>query len=367
MKKPAKNFLRHQQMRSETVGALLECIASGIDTKRKIMTATGFSWGSVATYVAELLDSGVIYECGGSELSSSDRRSSHYRLTADEYYALGVDVSNTAVSFSLMSADGTLLENHSVEAGKIDNSNFCGTVAEAYADFLSISKFDNDKVLVTVCSLTGAVDSLSRVWLFSPHHPGIKNCNLSELEDILPGKLKIEHDIFSKARSIIFYHRLEGKSCVFIHVGDGIGLAAYTGNTFFAGSRGFSGEIGHVPFGSGKSLLCRCGKYGCLECSLSLKVLREQGAEKLETPFEFLCITAVNLYDPENLIVGGEAVEDMLLAAPEKWKARIKQCSWMNAPENIHFYRMHDCLTSYGAALGCRGELIGFITGHVCR
>ena len=132
MKKPAKNFLRHQQMRSETVGALLECIASGIDTKRKIMTATGFSWGSVATYVAELLDSGVIYECGGSELSSSDRRSSHYRLTADEYYALGVDVSNTAVSFSLMSADGTLLENHSVEAGKIDNSNFCGDYSHIY-------------------------------------------------------------------------------------------------------------------------------------------------------------------------------------------------------------------------------------------
>ena len=38
----------------------------------------------------------------------------------------------------------------------------------------------------------------------------------------------------------------------------------------------------------------------------------------------------------------------------------------MNAPENFIFYLMSDCLTSYGAALGCREELIGFITQYVC-
>ena len=107
-------------------------------------------------------------------------------------------------------------------------------------------------------------------------------------------------------------------------------------------------------------------KKECLECSLSTSVLREHGVEALDAPFEFLCVTAVNLYDPKNLIVGGEAVENMLLSAPEKWKNKIKQGSWMNAPENFIFYRMSDCLTSYGAALGCREELIGFITQYVC-
>ena len=47
-------------MRGETVRALVECIAHGIDTKRKIMAETGFSWGSVATITTELLENGVI-------------------------------------------------------------------------------------------------------------------------------------------------------------------------------------------------------------------------------------------------------------------------------------------------------------------
>ena len=151
-----------------------------------------------------------------------------------------------------------------------------------------------------------------------------------------------------------------------MHVGDGIGLASYSDNVFFIGNRGFSGEIGHISFRNGNEKICRCGKKECLECSLSTSVLREHGVEALDAPFEFLCVTAVNLYDPKNLIVGGEAVENMLLSAPEKWKNKIKQGSWMNAPENFIFYRMSDCLTSYGAALGCREELIGFITQYVC-
>lgn len=367
MKKQIKNFIRQKQMRSETVSTLLKCIASGIDTKRKIMSATGFSWGSVATYVTELLDAGVICECDNSGTLPNDRRSSHYCLARDEYYALGVDIASTGISFSLMAADGTLLENHSVVIAKIDNDNLCEYISRAYGEFLTVSKFDNDKILVTVCALTGAVDSANLIWLFSPHHPEVKNCDLSCLRDVFPGKLKIEHDIFSKARSIFFHYHIEDANSVFIHVGDGIGLAAYSESKFFTGKRGFSGEIGHVPFPDNAALRCRCGKMGCLECSLSLKALEEHGVEALDKPFEFLCVTAVNLFDPEYLVIGGEAVENMLFSLPEKWNERIKNSSWMNAPEKALFYRMCDCLTSYGAALGCRDELIDFITCHVCR
>ena len=215
MKKACKNFIRQKQMRSETVSALLVCIASKIDTKRKIMAATGFSWGSVATYVAELLDSGVIYECDDYAASAIDRRTSHYRLTSEEYYALGVEVTGAGIAFALMSADGTLLEKYSVPTWDIDNSNFFEIISSAYCDFIRISNYDNDKILVTVCSLTGAVDCNKKVWLFSPHHPEIKDYDLTVLEAIFPGKLKIEHDIISKARSIIYCYHIEDKSFVF--------------------------------------------------------------------------------------------------------------------------------------------------------
>ena len=80
MKNTTKNFIRQRQMRTETVRSLVECISRGIDTKRKLMAETGFSWGSVATITTELLDCGVIVECE----VESDRRTSHYRITQDE-------------------------------------------------------------------------------------------------------------------------------------------------------------------------------------------------------------------------------------------------------------------------------------------
>lgn len=363
MKNKTKNFIRQKQMRSETVRSLVECISRGIDTKRKIMAETGFSWGSVATLTTEFLDSGVIVEYN----VENDRRTTHYRLTNDEYYALGVEVASRKISFSLAAADGTLLETLSFAVEPINNTNCCEIIKSAYEKYSADSRFDNDKILVTACALTGAVDGENLVWLFSPHHPEIKECELAVLKTVLPGKLKVEHDIFSKARSIYFHHHIEEKSSVFIHVGEGIGLAACTQGEFFSGKRGFSGEIGHIPFGSNNSAVCRCGKKGCLECSLSLEALKKYGVSSLAEPFTFLCVTAVNLFDPEYLVVGGEAVEEMIFSNSAHWQQTIRSGAWMQAPENILFYRMDDCLTSFGAALGCRRELVDFITLNVCR
>ena len=139
---------------------------------------------------------------------------------------------------------------------------------------------------------------------------------------------------------------------------NGIGLASYSGEGFFSGSRGFSGEIGHIPYENNSSRICRCGKKGCLECFLSLDVCEKYGAGAIADPFEFLAVTSVNLFDPEYLVAGGEAIEKMLSDAPEIWQKRIKNSTWMNAPEAFLFYRMKDCCPSYGAALGCRSDLI---------
>ena len=358
MKKSFKNFIRQKEMRIATVTSLLDCIACGTDTKRKIMEATGFSWGSVATYTAELLNKGVICEYIPENRTSGGRRTSHYKITGLKYQALGIEVSPGKISFALVSADGTLLESYSSGIAGIDNSNCVDVISQSLSDYIDRSAYSRDTILETVVSLTGAVDSEALIWHFSPGHPGINGCDLAPLRRSMPGNFSIEHDIFSKARSILFRHRMENSKCVFLHVGEGIGLAAGDNGVFYRGSRGFSGEIGHIPYGSGAGNICRCGKTDCLECSLSLPALRQNGKEALERPLEFLCVTAVNLFDPECLAVGGEAVEEMLSGAKEYWERKISSSSWLNAPQRMLFYKMSDCMGSFGAALGCRSFLI---------
>lgn len=355
MKSKAKNFIRQRQMRGETVRALVECIARGIDTKRKIMAETGFSWGSVATITTELLECRVIAEYE----NENDRRTSHYRLTRNEYYALGADISGNGITFSLISGDGTLLETIKINSAcEVNNDNCCDTVKAAFDEYCQKSSYDSDKILNSVLALTGAVDCENCCWIFSPHHKQIDNCRLESLKETFPGSFRIEHDIFSKARSILFHHGLEDKKSVFLHVENGIGLASYSGEDFFTGNRGFSGEIGHIPYENNSSRVCRCGKKGCLECFLSLDIYEKQGAAAIADPFEFLAVTSVNLFDPEYLVAGGVAIEQMLHREPDAWQSRIRNATWMNAPQSLLFYRMEDCQTSYGAALGCRGDLI---------
>ncbi len=51
---------------------------------------------------------------------------------------------------------------------------------------------------------------------------------------------------------------------VWIYTGTGIGSGIVLNGELFAGSRGFSGELGPSPVGAG-NMLCGCGHRGCLE------------------------------------------------------------------------------------------------------
>lgn len=361
MKTNRKNFIRQKQMRRETIRAMLDRIAVNIDTKRRIMETTGFSWGSVSTLVSELLAKKIIVK----KANCTDCRTCHYAISRKNYYALGASIEDNCIDFSLISADGTLLERKNLPLKHaIDNGNAIDILADAFEFYFANSSFDRKKIIAAVLSLTGAVDTDKNAWIFSPAHPKIDHCDLGRLNEFFRCGLKTEHDIFSKARSIFFHHDIKDKKAVFLHIGKGIGLASCGGDGFFTGSRGFSGEIGHIPYHNGKDMICRCGKTNCLECSLNSGIVQKNGTGAIRKPFEFLTVTAVNLFDPELLAVGGEAVEKMLADDPQKWQDTIRNSAWMDAPHEFLFYQMTDCITSYGAALGCRSSMLDMISAY---
>lgn len=118
----------------------------------------------------------------------------------------------------------------------------------------------------------------------------------------------------------------------FVHVSAeiGIGAALIVEGRLFRGARGFAGELGHVPvrpYGP----VCSCGARGCLETFAgeqallraagldSARALRSAAAEgetaavrALEQAGEALGIAlsgAVNLLDPQAVVVGGPLAE----------------------------------------------------------
>ncbi|MGF1925670.1 MAG: ROK family protein, partial [Bacteroidia bacterium] len=60
-----------------------------------------------------------------------------------------------------------------------------------------------------------------------------------------------------------------------INMGWGIGLGMIVNGSLYRGHNGFAGEFSHIPI-SEESILCACGKKGCLEAVASLLAVAEQ-------------------------------------------------------------------------------------------
>lgn len=52
---------------------------------------------------------------------------------------------------------------------------------------------------------------------------------------------------------------------VFVKIGTGIGAGLVSGGRLHRGANGSAGDIGHVAITKATSIVCRCGKFGCLE------------------------------------------------------------------------------------------------------
>jgi glucokinase len=179
----------------------------------------------------------------------------------------------------------------------------------------------------------GPLNPYRGVVLGPPNLPGWDEIPLAkEIQEAFSLPVYLENDC--NAAAIAEHRFVAGKGTrhmVYITVSTGIGAGVVVDGTVRQGATGAFGEIGHIivdPDGPP----CPCGNRGCLEAvasgtaiarmareiygqSISAKevaALAEQGdataKQILETAFHFLgigLVNAVNLFDPEVIVVGG--------------------------------------------------------------
>lgn len=124
--------------------------------------------------------------------------------------------------------------------------------------------------------------------------------------------------------------QLKDKGCTLgIYYGTGIGNAIYMDGKFLTGKHGVACELGHIPFFGSKNI-CGCGSRACAETHAAGYVLRNLWKEyyasepfselflrhssddRIKALIEAMAIpfaTELNLFDPDQVIVGGGVVE----------------------------------------------------------
>lgn len=63
---------------------------------------------------------------------------------------------------------------------------------------------------------------------------------------------------------------------IYVKAGSGIGGALVVNGEVFAGAGGMAGDLGHAQVASGSTIVCGCGRRGCLEKEASGSAIREK-------------------------------------------------------------------------------------------
>lgn len=187
---------------------------------------------------------------------------------------------------------------------------------------------------------------LDRV-LSSPNIPQIEQVRLaSELEKTLGFKVRLERDI-----NLLLLGEYQAgaaqksKSVLGAFFGTGVGASFLVdGRPYRGNSVGL--ELGHIPI-RGEGKVCVCGNVDCLEayaCGHTLTALSQQTGVQVselfqrqaQSPvlqkalFEFVrdqayaVATAINLFDPEVMVVGG-GIPEMLAFPKEQFRQTVME------------------------------------------
>ena len=182
---------------------------------------------------------------------------------------LGIDVGGTAVKFGLVNGEGVMVSEVSEYSVKFDNyeTPIIETVVKSVKEFMSKNNknfFDINGIGV---SATGGINSKLGIVEGSAGH--IKNWEGTNIKKRLEAEFGMNTAVLNDANAAALGEMWKGaakgrENVVVMTIGTGVGGGIIVDSKILLGSKGFAGEIGHIPVNvDGEE--CSCGNTGCIE------------------------------------------------------------------------------------------------------
>ena len=182
---------------------------------------------------------------------------------------LGIDIGGTAVKFGLVNGEGVMVSEVSEYSVKFDNyeTPIIETVVKSAKEFMSKNNknfFDINGIGV---SATGGINSKLGIVEGSAGH--IKNWEGTNIKKRLEAEFGMNTVVLNDANAAALGEIWKGaakgrENVVVMTIGTGVGGGIIVDSKILLGSKGFAGEIGHIPVNvDGEE--CSCGNTGCIE------------------------------------------------------------------------------------------------------
>ena len=266
--------------RSASASAVLRAVLdSGPIARSTIARRTGLSAAAVTGHTAELARLGLLRELPEAEPRRSVGRP-HVPVDLDtgRHVAGALHLAVHHATVALLDLRGNVLVQHEEPHDGLAAEDLLARAAEILDDLLLGHAPDREPLGLGVAT-GGWVDRESGIVV---EHPLLGWHNVP-IRDLLAESTGLAVEVDGHARALVHAERLFGhprarESIVQLFTGNVVDAAFATGAGVHHGPRSAAGAVAHLPVDDSTEL-CRCGRTGCLEATVSEATLARRAAE----------------------------------------------------------------------------------------
>lgn len=260
-------------------------VSHGVSSRKEIAEGLGISMPTVLHDVSELMEVGIIRECGQIE-SHKGRKASQICLVEDFKYTLGIDIASNHYIVTLLDLCGKVLSVEQINTDYSNDDQYFIDFKETILKFLCSKGVLEEQILGMGVSVPGFVDKDNN-YITNIADNTVRRMNavpFKVIDKMFPWNCSFIND--TKAAAVAELCELSHRSTtiVYLAVNDDTGGAFCINGDIFTGNEESYGGMAHmciVP--NGKK--CSCGQRGCFNAYCSMTVLMEAAPEKTVASF----------------------------------------------------------------------------------
>ena len=354
-------------------------------TRAEIAKMMGLTQASITKLVAYLIDMGIVSEVGIVK-GNGNRRSIGLRLNAEKNLVLGVKFSRHVFAIGVFDISGKLYTQSETEFSLDENT---GKVLTAMKDQIRKLLDEYENVVAIGLALPGPYLRKEGRIAMVTRMPSWHNINfIDEFKHEFDKPVFIEQDANAGALAEWWFgdHGRPLSSLTYFLVGEGVGSGVVDHDSLLLGYQGIASEVGHISIDFNGST-CECGNKGCLELYCSTMALLKKAEKELPELFKekyenrseavariveaarkgnekairvlqeiatyigYGCVTLINAYDPEIIVIGDSVSQgDEFLLPTIKKIVEERTIPEVSSKVRIEISRLKVDPTLYGAA-----------------
>ncbi|WP_033151671.1 ROK family transcriptional regulator [Pseudobutyrivibrio ruminis] len=354
-------------------------------TRAEIAKMMGLTQASITKLVAYLIDMGIVSEVGIVK-GNGNRRSIGLRLNAEKNLVLGVKFSRHVFAIGVFDISGKLYTQSETEFSLDENT---GKVLTAMKDQIRKLLDEYENVVAIGLALPGPYLRKEGRIAMVTRMPSWHNINfIDEFKNEFDKPVFIEQDANAGALAEWWFgdHGRPLSSLTYFLVGEGVGSGVVDHDSLLLGYQGIASEVGHISIDFNGST-CECGNKGCLELYCSTMALLKKAEKELPELFKekyenrseavariveaarkgnekairvlqeiatyigYGCVTLINAYDPEIIVIGDSVSQgDEFLLPTIKKIVEERTIPEVSSKVRIEISRLKVDPTLYGAA-----------------